>query len=154
MHVGLGRDQRRAGPNLPPWLEEYGGWIAAAALIIVIVVPFQMMGLFKSEPVYVPTAMLRVVSGPTKKWAEGSSSKIESVSVELENLGPQAAQGVVVSIAVRGSAFPLQGAAAIEAGKRERYTGTTTLNVQSQDQLVIQMDCSNCPVPTAAPVGN
>ena len=151
MTVGLQRHRRVGGVNLPPFLEEYGGWILAVFALLVIFVPLELLSRRDQGNVFVPTAALRVVSGPTKKWVEGSASEIESISVEVDNAGPQTANDVVVQVTVRSSTFPLPGPTTIEAGKRAVFFGTTRLNIMGQDALSVQLMCSNCPQPAPPP---
>lgn len=145
MHVGLNRNRKRKGLELPPWLEEYGGWIAVAIVVFAFIVPIQMLGLFDRPKETKSTAAIRVASVPVKSWAEGSSTRIESISVDIENLGPESAREVAVQGVVRGSAFSLAGPVTIEPGKRERFVGMPSLNIMSEDQVTLRLSCANCP---------
>lgn len=158
MDVGLDRNRsrKRSSRNLPPVVEEYGGWFAAAVVIALFLVPFKLFGCFDSPPPQQqPTAQLRVSSGPLKTWAEGSATELQSVSVEVENRGPQAAQGVAVAIQVRSTSFTLSGPQALQPGQRAFYNGSTKLNVTSEDVLGVQLSCANCPAlaPAASAAG-
>ncbi len=145
LSVGLGRHRRQGERRLPPWLEEYGVWIAIAVVVIAFVVPVQMLGIFDQKEAVKPTAALRAVSVPIKSWAEGSSTKIESIAVDVENVGPEEARQVTVSGVVRGTSFPLTGPAVLEAGQRGRFIGKTALNVMSEDEVSVGLSCANCP---------
>ncbi len=151
MNVGLNRSRKKSPLSLPPFIEEYGGWFAAAVVIVLFLVPFKMLGCFDSPaPQTQSTAVLRVTSGPLKTWTEGSSTELQSVSLEVENRGPQAAQAVAVSIQVRSTLFSLSGPQSLQPGQRAFYNGNTKLNVTSEDVLGVQLSCANCPAPSSA----
>lgn len=145
LSVGLGRHKRYTGVNLPPWLEEHGAWLAVFLVIVLFLIPVQMLGLFDRPVEQKPSAVIRVSGAPAKTWAEGSSTRIESVAVDVENVGPEAARTVKVEGVVRGSSFALSGPKTIEPGQRARFTGRTTLNLMSEDPLSFRLSCENCP---------
>lgn len=151
LSVGLDRYNKKTGLQLPPFVEEYGGWFAAVVVIGLFIIPMKFLGCFDSPagPVQ-PTAFVRVVAGPIKTWASGSSTQIESVAVEVENLGPEVADGVSVQIKVRSMAFPLTGPQKIDPKQRMKYFGSTGLNVTSEDIMEVQISCTNCPPPGSA----
>jgi len=152
LSVGLDRFHKKRGITLPPFVEEYGGWFAAAAIIGLFIIPMKFLGCFDYGPGPAqPTAYLRVAAGPIKSWASGSATQIESVSVDVENLGPQSAEDVNVQIKVRTMTFPLTGPKRIEAKQRITFFGSTGLNVTSDDIMEVQMLCANCP-PAGSPV--
>lgn len=132
------------GLQLPPWLEEYAGWLAALFIIVAFLIPVQMLGVFDRPPASKPVTVLRVFGIPSKKWFEGSSTRIESLAVDIENVGPEVARKVSVEGVVRGSAFLLAGPQEIQPGQRARYSGKTSLNVMSEDALTFRLSCDNC----------
>ena len=145
MQVGLRRNKKPQGLRLPSWLEEYGGWMVVLLVIVAFIIPIQMLGVFDRPKETKPTAEIRVVGVPVKSWAEGSSTRIESIAVEVENLGPELAKGVTVEGVVRGTAFRLAGPVTVEPGKRERFMGAPNLNIMSEDPVTLRLSCANCP---------
>lgn len=147
LEVGLARHEKKRGVVLPPWLEEYGGWIAAVVLILAVVVPIELLGIFDAVEVFVPTASLRTVGPLQKRWAEGSSTQINWVAIEVENLGPEPARDISVQARWRLGSGALAGPAALEPGKRGRFGGQVSITLRDNEAIDVQLACSNCPAP-------
>lgn len=114
-------------------------------VIVLFLIPVQMLGLFDRTVEQKPSAAIRVTGAPSKTWAEGSSTRIETISVDVENVGPEAARKVVVEGVVRGSSFAMAGPDEIQPGQRARFSGSTSLNLMSEDPLSFRLACDNCP---------
>jgi hypothetical protein len=147
LKVGLARYQRPQS-KWPWWAVEYGGWIVVVLVLLFVIVPFGFLGWRLTSDKPAPregSAKLVVVAGPTRIWAEGSASRLKSVSVRVANQGAGPAMGVKVTVAIDNHAFPLQGATNIESGRADTFTGEVNRSFVDGQSMQVSLTCDTCP---------
>jgi hypothetical protein len=145
LEVGLARHEKTER-SVPSWLIEYGAWIVLGSFLVFVVAPLVLLGRqIGSGPSGAGEfALLSVSEAPTKVWVEGASSELRSVQIAVTNTGPSTAQSVKVSVAISGTKYTLLGPAQIESGKSGRFAGAAGAVLRPEQELSVQVDCSNC----------
>jgi hypothetical protein len=146
LEVGLARHEK-SQTRWPWWAIEYGAWIVMAVVVVGVIIPFGFLGwrLTHDRPVAsAASAKLVVVFGPARVWAEGSTARVQSLSVKVANQGGGVATNVRVSALIGGDGFALGGAGSIEAGKVESFNGDINRNVPEGETIRILMTCDSC----------
>lgn len=145
LEVGLER-HRRSRRQLPTWFVEHVALIVLGTFFVLVVLPFVIFGGGSgSAPKPVQDATKLVVRGnPSKVFAEGSSTELQSVKVVVGNVGAHPAREVRVVVSMGEKAFVLNGAAQIESGKSESFAGNVAGAVKAGADLQVSVTCANC----------
>jgi hypothetical protein len=146
LKVGLARYEKPQS-KWPWWAVEYGGWIVVALVLLFVIVPFGFLGwrLTSDRPASPGgAASLVVVAGPTKIWAEGSASRVKSVSVRVANQGPVPATRIHVAVVIDSSVYPLQGPTDLASGRSDTFTGEINRSLVDGQSLQVSLTCNEC----------
>jgi hypothetical protein len=144
--VGLARHEKPEPGQLQRWFVEFGGWVFALLLLTVVLVALYRVSGRESAIGMTSqgSASLTVIGAPKKVWAEGSSTKIQSVQVRVGNQGQSRADNVRVVVASGGGRSQLTGSAQIESGKTELFAGSVDLMLRPGQDLQVILECANC----------
>jgi hypothetical protein len=150
MDVGLSRHARRRTISLPMWLEDNLGWLTMGSMVVAVAFGSAFFGIGSGEPER-PTARsaqahLAVVLGPLKAFAPGSNDTLQRMSMTVKNLGPAAADNVIVEGLVGASSFRLDGPTTLEVGEQKEYSLSAPVHVPAKSSIVMRYVCWNCPL--------
>jgi hypothetical protein len=113
--------ERRPRSSLPPLLEEHGGVIAVAFISFVVLVSVAFSGVNSGAPAG-PVTQIKIILGPLKTYAKGSSDRLEFVSAKVRNIGTVRANRVAVNVSIGGQIYSLSGSDSIEPGPGSKPT--------------------------------
>ncbi len=146
LQVGLARYQKPES-KWPWWAVEYGAWIVVAIVVAGVIIPFGFWGwrLTNNRPVTSgASAKLVVVFGPAQVWAQGSSSRVQSVSVKVANHGQETATNVKISAVIASDSYALQGPISIDSGRVESFSGDVNRSIPEGGSIQVSIACDNC----------
>jgi len=150
LRVGLARHNKQ-DRKVPPFIIEYGGWIVAAAVFLVIVLPFGILGWRSSTDsnsggvaAGPKVARLEIVGTPSKLWAPGSATRLQSVSVQVANKGTGKAEGVQVWVLAGAKQVVAKGPTTLESAQVDVFSVDIGVDIPEEVVVRIEPECANC----------